>query len=228
MIPTEHGGLGLDLRAARVILEEINRSGANANAAHAQMHEHCRICAEACRACERACQELLAALRNLGVALREVTGFVKENRKELVRNVEGLTEVSTALVRQRTAMIDVLDIAPTGLQNLALSYNAKSGTTDSRANLMGPYDPAGYVCSLMVHVLPSEEIPGECFALARRLHESDMPLTPELGKLLGLSVPVPDRTEPDTDAGRSAEVPLASGEVRSQDPTFGGILGGLR
>lgn len=170
--------------------------------------------------------ELLAALRNLGIALREVTRFVKENRKELVRNVEGLTEVSTALVRQRTAMIDVLDIAPTGLQNLALSYNAKSGTTDSRANLMGPYDPAGYVCSLMVHVLPSEEIPGECFALARRLHESDMPLTPELGKLLGLSVPVPDRSE--TDADRIPELPLPSGEVRSQDPTFGGILGALR
>lgn len=170
--------------------------------------------------------ELLAALRNLGTALREITRFVKENRKELVRNVEGLTEVSTALVRQRTAMIDVLDIAPTGLQNLALSYNAKSGTTDSRANLMGPYDPAGYVCSLMVHVLPSEEIPGECFALARRLHESDMPLTPELGKLLGLSVPVPDRSE--TDADRTPELPLPSGEVRSQDPTFGGILGALR
>jgi phospholipid/cholesterol/gamma-HCH transport system substrate-binding protein len=175
-------------------------------------------------ASERA--ELLAALRNLGIALREVTRFVKENRAELVRNVEGLTEVSTALVRQRAAMIDVLDIAPTGLQNLALSYNAKSGTTDSRANLTGPYDPAGYVCSLMVHVLPSEEIPGECFALARRLHDSDMPLTPELGKLLGLSVPAPDRRR--TDADRTRELPLPSGEVRSQDPTFGGILGGLR
>ncbi|WNB86998.1 four-helix bundle copper-binding protein [Cellulomonas sp. ATA003] len=30
--------------------------------AHAGMHEHCRICAEACRACEAACSELLAAI----------------------------------------------------------------------------------------------------------------------------------------------------------------------
>jgi hypothetical protein len=30
---------------------------------HADMHEHCRICAEACSRCERACRELLAALR---------------------------------------------------------------------------------------------------------------------------------------------------------------------
>ncbi|MDP0499910.1 MAG: four-helix bundle copper-binding protein [Verrucomicrobiota bacterium JB022] len=28
---------------------------------HAQMHAHCRICAEACRACEKACRAALAA-----------------------------------------------------------------------------------------------------------------------------------------------------------------------
>jgi hypothetical protein len=28
-------------------------------AQHADMHDHCRICAEACRACEQACQALL-------------------------------------------------------------------------------------------------------------------------------------------------------------------------
>jgi hypothetical protein len=30
---------------------------------HAQMHEHCRACAEACRRCEQACRELLAAMK---------------------------------------------------------------------------------------------------------------------------------------------------------------------
>ena len=29
---------------------------------HAQMHAHCRVCAEACRRCEQACRELLAAM----------------------------------------------------------------------------------------------------------------------------------------------------------------------
>ncbi|GLY19621.1 hypothetical protein Kisp01_66350 [Kineosporia sp. NBRC 101677] len=29
---------------------------------HADMHEHCRICAEVCRACESACRELLASM----------------------------------------------------------------------------------------------------------------------------------------------------------------------
>ena len=31
-------------------------------AAHADMHDHCRICADACRACEQACARLLTAI----------------------------------------------------------------------------------------------------------------------------------------------------------------------
>ena len=38
LIPEEYGGMNLDLRAACAILEEANRSGANANPAHAQMY----------------------------------------------------------------------------------------------------------------------------------------------------------------------------------------------
>ena len=38
LIPEEYGGMGLDLPAACAILEEVNRSGANAGPAHAQMY----------------------------------------------------------------------------------------------------------------------------------------------------------------------------------------------
>jgi acyl-CoA dehydrogenase len=38
LIPAEHGGSGLGIGEAAVILEEINRSGGNAAAAHAQMY----------------------------------------------------------------------------------------------------------------------------------------------------------------------------------------------
>ncbi|MCC7347351.1 MAG: acyl-CoA dehydrogenase family protein, partial [Variibacter sp.] len=38
LIPEQYGGSGLPLRAAGVILEEINASGCNAGAAHAQMY----------------------------------------------------------------------------------------------------------------------------------------------------------------------------------------------
>jgi acyl-CoA dehydrogenase len=38
LIPQEYGGAGLDLAAASVIMEEINRSGGNAGACHGQMY----------------------------------------------------------------------------------------------------------------------------------------------------------------------------------------------
>jgi acyl-CoA dehydrogenase len=38
LIPEEYGGMGLDLSAACAVLEEVNRSGANAGPAHAQMY----------------------------------------------------------------------------------------------------------------------------------------------------------------------------------------------
>src|SRR5580693_4526958 len=38
LIPEEYGGSGLSLAAASVIMEEINRSGGNSGACHAQMY----------------------------------------------------------------------------------------------------------------------------------------------------------------------------------------------
>ena len=38
LIPEEYGGMGLGVREACVILEEINRTGANSAACHAQMY----------------------------------------------------------------------------------------------------------------------------------------------------------------------------------------------
>lgn len=38
LVPEEYGGMGLGVREACVILEEINRSGANSSACHAQMY----------------------------------------------------------------------------------------------------------------------------------------------------------------------------------------------
>src|SRR5829696_9863692 len=38
LIPEEHGGMGLGVTEAAIILEEVNHSGANAGACHAQMY----------------------------------------------------------------------------------------------------------------------------------------------------------------------------------------------
>ena len=47
LIPEEYGGAGLALAEACIILEEINRSGGNAAACHAQMYTWARCCATA-------------------------------------------------------------------------------------------------------------------------------------------------------------------------------------
>ena len=56
---------GYDAGLARAVLEACRaacRTCGDECAAHAGMHEHCRICAEACRRCEAACAELIGAL----------------------------------------------------------------------------------------------------------------------------------------------------------------------
>ncbi|MGB2567059.1 four-helix bundle copper-binding protein [Micromonospora citrea] len=56
---------GYDANLSRALVEACAtacRSCGDECAAHAQMHEHCRICADACRACERACRDLLATM----------------------------------------------------------------------------------------------------------------------------------------------------------------------
>ena len=55
-----------DANVTRPLLEACVaacRSCGNECQRHAEMHEHCRVCAEACRRCEQACNELLDAMR---------------------------------------------------------------------------------------------------------------------------------------------------------------------
>ena len=56
---------GYDANLTRAVLEACRtacRSCGDACAQHAEMHDHCRICADTCRACEQACADLLASL----------------------------------------------------------------------------------------------------------------------------------------------------------------------
>jgi phospholipid/cholesterol/gamma-HCH transport system substrate-binding protein len=83
-------------------------------------------------------QELSAALSNLAVALGEVAGFVRDNRKNLSANIQGLAEVTDVLVTQRDALAEVLEAGPVALSNLQLAYNPRSGTLDTRNNAQAP------------------------------------------------------------------------------------------
>jgi hypothetical protein len=56
---------GYDANITRAFLEACAttcKACGDECARHADMHEHCRVCADACRACEQACRDLLANL----------------------------------------------------------------------------------------------------------------------------------------------------------------------
>ena len=56
---------GYDANLTRATLQacvSACRSCADECGQHAQMHEHCQVCAQACRRCEQACQQLVSAL----------------------------------------------------------------------------------------------------------------------------------------------------------------------
>ncbi|HCU49659.1 MAG TPA: mammalian cell entry protein [Micromonosporaceae bacterium] len=111
--------------------------------------------------------ELAAAVKDLARALGDITTFVHANREELKANVAALADLTGVLVRQQQALIQVLDVAPLALSNLNLSYNPASGTTDTRDNALGPYDPAQFVCKLLAETLPVAQLPAACGVLPK-------------------------------------------------------------
>lgn len=72
------------------------------------------------------------------------------------------------LVKQRSALEEFLDVAPTALANLQLAYNPESCTLDTRDNNVGrsEADPFGAVCKALVSAGqdPSlcEQLTGAC------------------------------------------------------------------
>jgi phospholipid/cholesterol/gamma-HCH transport system substrate-binding protein len=174
--------------------------------------------------------ELAAALRSLATALADVTAFIRDNRQALTSNVDALADVTGILVRQQKALINVLDVTPLALSNLNLAYNSRSGTLDTRDDALGPYDPASYICTVLVDALPVAQIPRECFALAQTLNANHLPLTDELKKLLGLPLPAqsaPSTATPPSPVHSLPPVPgVADTVTGTVDRTLGGILRG--
>jgi virulence factor Mce-like protein len=177
--------------------------------------------------------ELSAALRNLATALVDVTAFVKQNRAALTSNVSALADITNVLVRQQTAIIKILDVAPLAMSNLNLAYNPRSGTLDTRDNALGPYDPASYVCAAMVDLVPVPQVPQQCFALAQTLNAKRQPMPDQLRKLLGLPGTAPAAGSPPAASSPAppntpTTPPGTPGPVTSSDLTLGGILRGTR
>ncbi|MEU7479281.1 MCE family protein [Lentzea sp. NPDC042327] len=104
--------------------------------------------------------DLGAALSELATALGQVQGFVKDNRAGLKSNVDKLASITQVLVNQRAALAETLDVAPLALGNLQNSYNAASGTLDTRANINElNQPPIVLICKLVQQATPNNVPP---------------------------------------------------------------------
>lgn len=178
-------------------------------------------------------EELAAAIRNLSFALAQVAAFIKENRQALTSNVEALGEVSAILVKQKEALSTFLDVAPTALSNLNLSYNPSAGTLDTRNNFAATQDLAIFVCSALAR-LPVQQIPQQCFTLVQQLVQNKLTVPEGLRPLLkllpirllpGANGPSPN-DPPLTQPPAQQPAPAVPGILAPLDPTLGGILKG--
>jgi phospholipid/cholesterol/gamma-HCH transport system substrate-binding protein len=73
-------------------------------------------------------------LVTLARSLGEVTGFVEKNRDLLTTDVGQLASVAGALVTERKALTQVLDIAPLAFTDLTETYDAQAQAVRTRAN----------------------------------------------------------------------------------------------
>ncbi|MCX2730408.1 MCE family protein [Saccharopolyspora sp. NFXS83] len=106
-------------------------------------------------------QQTAASLSSLATALTELEAFIRDNREAVSANVDNLAGITQALVDQREALGEVLDIAPTGMSNFVNAYDSASGSVAVRANineLTNP--PVLMVCKLLEHSTPAQ-IPPE-------------------------------------------------------------------
>ena len=94
---------------------------------------------------------LASALHELDSAADDVTDFVRHNRSGLRDAVDGLGEVTSVLVRQRTELENILLTAPTALANFYNIYDPASGSLTGALAASNFQAPAELVCSGLAH-----------------------------------------------------------------------------
>ena len=81
--------------------------------------------------------EIRQSLAAVADAVGTVKGFVHDNRKALVTDVEKLTRVMQTINSEKDSLDTALRVAPTAIGNLSLAYNSQTGTIGSRIGVSG-------------------------------------------------------------------------------------------
>lgn len=163
-------------------------------------------------------EQLGRSLSSLAGALEDVDAFIADNKDLIAANVERLAGITKALVDQRKALAEVIDVAPLGASNFINAYDAASGSVAVRGAFPElALSPVMMLCALVergiVGVVPPE-VASACGELAPVL-EGIVPL-PSVDELLA-----------DLQQGELPAIPLPliealTGEPPPLVPTIGG------
>jgi phospholipid/cholesterol/gamma-HCH transport system substrate-binding protein len=98
--------------------------------------------------------DLGAALHDLGLALDAVAGFVKQNQAKFHIDIQGLREITSVLVAQKSSLNETFAVAPIALANLVHTYQPDIGAIATRGNLASfsstkNNDPRNILCSIL-------------------------------------------------------------------------------
>lgn len=154
-------------------------------------------------------QELGSSIGSLAGALEKVDVFIADNKDLIAANVERLAGITKALVDQRKALAEVIDVAPLGASNFINAYDAASGSVAVR----GAFPELALSPVLMLCVLVQRGIAGV--------------VPPEVNSVCGDLAPVLDGAVPlpsvadllgDLQQGKTPAIPLPLVEALTGEP----------
>jgi virulence factor Mce-like protein len=95
--------------------------------------------------------ELSRALDAVARSVGTVEGFVKNNRRALVSDLEKLTRVMKTINSERDNIDTALRVGPLALGNLAVAFNNETGSIGSRIGMQGTFgNPDGLLCAIVM------------------------------------------------------------------------------
>ena len=95
-------------------------------------------------------REIRQALAAVADSVGTVKGFVHDNRRALVTDVERLTRVMQTINSERDSIDTALKVGPVAIGNLSIAYDSKSGSIGSRIGISpNTWDADGFLCGVV-------------------------------------------------------------------------------
>lgn len=118
-------------------------------------------------------EQIGKTLSSLASALEEVNTTLRQNRELVSSNVHQLVGVTHALVKERDALAEVIDVAPLGTSDYLNAYDAASGTVQVRGVFTElALSPVVLLCTILQRETPQglpPDLGNACVSVAQRL-----------------------------------------------------------